>query len=85
MSLDITPAWCEVALDPALWMRAQCPDCHKSYFKAFSDRISECISGSYYTVAHIPPSIVLTCDNPECKSCDKDFSVNLFAVLRPTD
>lgn len=81
MSAELAPKWCSVFVDAKLTASAVCPDCGVCYGDQLMGEINECIQVSYYSVAHIPPAITLTCDNPECKSCDKDFSVKLEALI----
>lgn len=50
-----------------------CPTCRE--IPKNKDTVLEAIyEHGYYEPRHIPPELVFTCFNEQCKDCDKDFS-----------
>jgi hypothetical protein len=79
MSYDGDPEWTKnIVLPNRDGMK--CPTC--SVVAGNVDEVmSDLAEPSYYHPRHIPPTLVFTCDNPECPDCDKNYTVRLSAVV----
>ena len=80
MSFNAQPAWCEVETPDDSWADVKCPTCNKDYSKKAKELLAETIKSTYYEACHIPPSIIVTCDNEKCDDCDNGIIVFLKTV-----
>lgn len=79
MSYNGDPEWTKNIYLPGREVM-KCPTCGKvsGNVDEVMNVIKEC---EYYHPRHIPPTLVFTCDNPECPDCDKDYTARLSAVV----
>jgi len=84
MSFDPMPEWTLSVLFPERGKFA-CPACNKSptpkHFAAVTTALFFC---GAYQARHIPPTLIFTCDNPDCPRCDKDFEYSLSVAVTAT-
>lgn len=79
MSYDGDPEWTKNITFPSS-DEMRCPTCGVVAGNA-DEVMNDIREDSYYHPRHIPPTLVFTCNNPECPDCDKDYTAELAAVV----
>ena len=85
MTWEYDPEWTKDYKLPQL-SDLSCPICGKipGHAQEFLNQLVGKGDDPTYAVRHIPPAIVLTCDNEDCPACDYDYEAFLKMTITVT-
>jgi len=78
MSYNPSPKWADVKLH-GQFANLRCPDCNAWLCGTINGAFGEVQTAGYYTPAHIPPRLLLT-----CPVCEIDISIELSVIVYNT-